>query len=205
MRIIGLTGGIASGKSTVARYLRTLGAHVIDADQLARDVVEPGEPALEEIVSRFGSAVLAANGTLDRAALSKLVFGDRAARADLNRIVHPRIATASQARMAELAASGVETVIYEAALIVESKLYTWMHALIVVALPRELQLQRLMERDNLSLQEAEQRLAAQASLEDKLSVADYIVDNAGTPAHTERQVVTIWRQIHSIGEASSPS
>ncbi|ACY15261.1 dephospho-CoA kinase [Haliangium ochraceum] len=194
-RIIGLTGGIASGKSTVSAMLNALGARIVDADQLARDVVAPGTPALADIAARFGPEVLTAEGTLDRKALGALVFDDADARAALNRITHPRIAAASQAAIAALMAEGVDPVIYDAALIVENKLYTWMHGLIVVALAPEQQMARLMARDNIDEAAARARLAAQLPLADKIAVADYVIDNGGTRADTEAQVRALWQRL----------
>ena len=121
MTVIGLTGGIASGKSTVARMLKERGAAVIDADQLARKIVEPGQPALAELVARFGAAILTADGQLDRKRLGAIAFADEAARADLGRITHPRIAAASAQAIAAWADAGANVVFYEAALLVENR------------------------------------------------------------------------------------
>jgi dephospho-CoA kinase len=194
-RVIGLTGGIACGKSTVADLLRELGAPVVDADELARRVVEPGSPALAEIVARFGKDVLDPGGALDRKKLGAVVFADAEARQALERITHPRIAAAAQDELARLVAQGHDTVIYEAALIVEKKLYTWMDGLIVVALPPELQLARLMERDGIDGEAAASRVAAQLPLADKIAVADHVIDNAGTPDQTRAQVRALWQRI----------
>ncbi len=200
-RIIGLTGGIASGKSTVAKILRELGAPIVDADQVARDVVEPGTPALEEIVARFGPEVVDADGRLERKRLGDIVFADDDARAALNAIIHPRIAAASQQRIAALAAAGEPIVVYEAALIVENKLTSWMEALIVVSVSRGVQVPRLMARDGIDAIAAEARLAAQLPLEDKVAVADYVVDNSGTLEQTRAQVERLWARIKN-GESA---
>jgi len=194
-KIIGLTGGIASGKSAVAAILRELGGPVVDADQVAREVVEPGTPALAEIVERWGQDVLDADGRLDRKKLGALVFGDDEARRALNAITHPRIAAASQHKIAELAAAGANTIIYEAALIVENKLHAGMSALIVVSVPPELQLQRLMERDGIGATEAQARVDAQLPLADKVAVADHVIDNSGSPKDTRRLVEALWTEI----------
>jgi dephospho-CoA kinase len=194
-RVIGLTGGIASGKSTVARMLRDLGAHIVDADQLARQVVEPGTPALAEIVARFGPALLQPDGTLDRKQLGALVFADPGARRELERITHPRIARAGQEAIARLAARGVDPVLYEAALIVENRLHTWMNGLIVVAVPPDVQLARLMARDHLDEDAARARLAAQLPLADKIAVADHVIDNGGTLEETRAQVRDLWGRL----------
>jgi dephospho-CoA kinase len=194
-RVIGLTGGIACGKSTVADMLRELGAPVVDADELARRVVERNAPALAEIVARFGQGVLDPSGALDRKKLGAIVFADPGAREALERITHPRIAAAAQAELARLAAEGHHTVIYEAALIVEKKLHTWMDGLIVVSLPAELQLARLMARDGIDREAAASRIAAQLPLADKIAVADHVIDNAGTMDHTRAQVRAMWQRI----------
>ncbi|WP_428267645.1 dephospho-CoA kinase [Haliangium sp.] len=195
MRIIGLTGGIASGKSTVARMLRELGAAIVDADVLAREVVAPGSPALAEIQARFGAAVIQADGSLDRAKLGERVFADAEARRALEQITHPRIAAAGQREIARLAQDGADPILYEAALIVEKKLYTWMQGLIVVSVPRPVQVARLMARDGIDEAAAEARLAAQLPLSEKVAVADHVIDNGGTEADTRTQVEALWRRL----------
>lgn len=197
IRIVGLTGGIASGKSTVARMLRELGAPVIDADLLAREVVAPGSDGLAAIVERFGPTVLDASGALDRKRMAERVFADADARAALNAITHPRIAAAGQREIARLAAEGAPVCVYEAALIVENGLQAWMHALIVVAVPPEVQRARLMERDGIDAAAAEARLAAQLPLADKVAVADYVVDNSGSVHETRAQVERIWDEVNA--------
>jgi dephospho-CoA kinase len=192
---VGLTGGIASGKSTVAAMLREMGAAVVDADALAREVVEPGEPALAEIARRFGPGVIAADGRLDRAALARIVFADEEARRDLGAITHPRVAALAAERTRALADAGAPIVFYEAALLVENGLHRGLSALIVVAVPPEVQLERLIRRDGLSADEARARLAAQLPLAEKIRVADYVIDNAGTVEDTRRQVEALYRKL----------
>jgi dephospho-CoA kinase len=194
-RIIGLTGGIASGKSTVARFLAELGAPVVDADRLAREVVEPGQPALAELVREFGEDILFPDGTLDRKKLGAIVFADAGKRARLNAITHPRIAAQGQAEIARHVAAGAPIVIYEAPLIVENGLHHGLGGLIVVSLPEDVQLRRVMARDNLDETAAKARLAAQFPLEKKLAAATHVVDNAGTPEQTRAQVEALWRQL----------
>lgn len=196
-RVIGLTGGIASGKSTVARILAELGAPVVDADVLAREVVAPGSPGLATIVDRFGDGVLTAEGELDRKRLGDVVFADAEARAALEAILHPRIAAASQREIARHARAGHRDVVYEAPLIVENKLYTWMHTLIVVSVPEEIQLARLMQRDGIGPQAARARIDAQLPLADKVAVANFVIDNGGEPAETRAQVERVWREIQA--------
>ncbi len=194
-KIIGLTGGIASGKSVVADALRTRGAAIVDADQVARQVVEPGQPALAELVARFGSQILGSDGRLDRKALAERVFDDPAARADLNRITHPRIAAASQQEIARMVQAGAPVVFYEAALLVENRAHEWLDAVIVVAAPAEVQRERLMLRDGLDEAAANARLAAQLPLEEKLKVATWVIDNSGDRLALAAQVDALWRDM----------
>ncbi|HMG22121.1 MAG TPA: dephospho-CoA kinase [Kofleriaceae bacterium] len=188
VHVIGLTGGIASGKSTVAAMLVERGAAVVDADQLARQVVEPGQPALAELVARFGAAILTPEGRLDRKRLAAIAFADPAARADLGRITHPRIGAASAAAIATWADAGANVVFYEAALLVENRVHTTMAGLIVVAAPAELQHQRLVERDRMGSDEARARIAAQAPLADKLAAATWVLENTGDLAALAREL-----------------
>jgi dephospho-CoA kinase len=176
--VVGLTGGIASGKSTVGRAFAALGVPVVDADQLAREVVAPGTDGLAEIARTFGPGVLLADGSLDRKALGAIVFHDAALRQKLNAITHPRIALASAERMKALAALGTPYLLYEAALIVENGAYKTMNGLVVVKADEATQLARLMSRDQLSEAEAQARIASQAPLAHKLAVADYVIDNS---------------------------
>lgn len=189
---VGLTGGIASGKSTVARLFQGLGVPVVDADLLAREVVEPGSEGLSEIVRVFGADVLNEDGTLHRKALGARVFADAALRAQLNAITHPRIALAAAERMRELAKMQVPYAIYEAALLVENGMHRGMDALVVVAVDEALQLQRLMLRDGLTEEEARARLSAQAPLAHKLAAADFVIDNAAHLDLTHARV----REVH---------
>jgi dephospho-CoA kinase len=176
--VVGLTGGIASGKSTVARHFASLGVPAVDADLLAREVVAQGSPGLAAIEAAFGPGVLLPDGGLDRKAMGQLIFQDAAARARLNAIMHPRIAALGAERIRALATKGVPYVLYEAALIVENGLHRAMQGLIVVAADAATQRTRIMKRDALSASEAEARILAQASLERKLEVADFVIDNS---------------------------
>jgi dephospho-CoA kinase len=195
MRVIGLTGGIASGKSTVAAMLRELGAPIVDADLLARQVVEPGSPALAEIAQRFGADMLAADGTLDRKKMGERIFADPGARATLNAITHPRIAQASAAALADFAAAGHKVAIYEAALLVENRIHERLGGLIVVSVPDDVQIARLRARDGLDEEGARARVSAQLPLASKVAVADWVVDNGGSVEHTRAEVERIWRAI----------
>jgi dephospho-CoA kinase len=183
--VVGLTGGIASGKSTVARSFAALGVPVIDADQLAREAVVKGSPGLAQVVEVFGPEVLLPDGTLNRKAVGQRVFQDPALRAALNAIVHPRIAQLAAERIQALSAQGdAPYVLYEAALIVENRLHEAMAALVVVAADLATQLARLKARDALSDAEAQARIAAQAPLEQKLAAADFVIDNSAVDMHT---------------------
>ncbi len=200
MLVIGLTGGIASGKSTVASMLRDLGASIVDADALARQVVEPGTPALAEIASRFGAEMIDAGGRLDRKRMGERVFSDPSARAALNGITHPRIAEASRAAMAELRAAGQTVAIYEAALLVENKIHHGLDGLIVVSVPDPVQIDRVCQRDSIDFSAARARLAAQLPLSDKVAVADWVIDNSGSLERTRDQVERVWRQVRARAE-----
>lgn len=195
MHVIGLTGGIASGKSTVARMLAERGAAVVDADKLARQVVEPGQPALAELVARFGTQILTPGGALDRKRLGAIAFADPAARADLGRITHPRIAAASAAAIATWADAGANIVFYEAALLVENRTHTGLEALVVVSVTPEVQHARLVQRDGLTPDEASARIASQAPLADKLAAATWVVENHGDQAALAREVERVVGEI----------
>jgi dephospho-CoA kinase len=198
LKLYGLTGGIASGKSTVSRMLRELGAHVLDADVIAREVVEPGTPGLAEVATRF-PGVLGPDGRLDRARLGARVFADPAERAALNALLHPRIGAAFLEKTQALAARGVERLIYDAPLLIENGLHAGMDGVVLVWVPRELQKQRLMARDGLEAQAAEARLAAQLPLEEKRRHATWIVDNTGELISTRAQVEEVWRAMLARG------
>jgi dephospho-CoA kinase len=187
MRVYGLTGGIASGKSTVTSMFRDLGIPVIDADQLAREVVEPGQPALAEIAKRFPGSLLP-DGRLDRAKLGALVFQDATARAELSKITHPRIQALALERTAALAESGAPVAIYDAALLIENKLHEAMDGVILVSLAEDLQLKRLMARNGYSEEEARQRIASQMPLAQKRPFATWVIDNGGSLDETRAQV-----------------
>ncbi len=175
---VGLTGGVASGKTAVSSRLAEHGVTVIDADVIAREIVAPGQPALGEIAAHFGAGVLDSNGALDRAALRALVFADPRERAALEAITHPRV----RARMAELAAATTgDYCVLAIPLLAESGAdYSWLDVVVVVDVPESLQLSRLMARDGSDEQLARAIIAAQASREKRLALADEVVDNSGT-------------------------
>jgi len=181
LRVVGLTGGIATGKSTFAAALRARGVPVLDADALARAVVAPGEPALAEIVRAFGAGVLAPDGTLDRRKVAALVFADAGARRTLETITHPAVRRAFAAETARLAAAGHPLAFYDVPLLYEVGLDRGLDCVVVVYAPREVQRERLAIRDGLTAAEADARLAAQLDVEEKARRADVVIDNvAGT-------------------------
>lgn len=191
--LVGLTGGIGSGKSTVSAILRTLGAVVIDADVLAREVVTPGEPVLARIASEFGPGVLRADGTLDRKALGAIVFADPDKRKRLEAITHPAIREHFARRLAELAAHGFHGLaFFDAPVMIESGHYTTMDRLVVVVADEGAQLARLIDRDGCSRDEAAQKIRSQMPLSEKAKLADYVIDNSGDRAATEKQVKRVY-------------
>lgn len=192
MRIIGLTGGIASGKSSVARLLERLGAAVIDADQLARDAVLPGTPAHAAIVAEFGENILLDDGTLDREALGTTVFRDPEARRRLEAIVHPAIRRLAEVRLQQLRDKGVEIAVYMAPLLIEAGAVERVDEVWVVYLDRTNQLERLMKRDRLSEEDAVRRIESQMPLDVKRLYGKVVIDNNGVWESTERQVMDIW-------------
>jgi len=192
---VGLTGGIASGKSTVAEILSTLGVAVVDADALAREVVVPGTHGLREIVDAFGVAVLNDAGELDRKRLGAIVFGDAAARARLNAITHPKIAALSAERLAALQDSTAPYLVYEAALLVEGGLHRAMAALIVVTSGPDTQTLRIQARDGLTPDEASARIEAQMSTEKKVAVADHVIVNDGDLAQLRARTEDVHRTL----------
>lgn len=189
---IGLTGGIASGKSMVADELARLGAVVIDADVLAREVVEPGTPGLAAVVERFGDGVLR-EGRLDRARLGQIVFADPQARQDLEGIIHPAV----RRRAAELEgeAGSDAIVVHVIPLLVETAQSQDFDLCVVVDVDRETQLARLAQRDGFGLDQANARIAAQASREARLAVADIVLDNRGSVADLNKQVAAVWSDL----------
>jgi dephospho-CoA kinase len=192
-RVIGLTGNIGSGKSTVAKMLGELGAEVIDADRVARDVVKPSLPAYDEIVDEFGEGVLAEDRTIDRKALGARVFGDPVARRRLEAITHPRIAMETQRR---IGASKAPIVVYEATLLVENGIHRGLDGLIVVTAPESQQVARVVARDGLRTEEVERRLAAQLPEAQKVAEASWVIHNEGSLDDLQKRVEAVWKEIH---------
>jgi dephospho-CoA kinase len=195
VKLIGLTGGIASGKSTVAAILRRLGAAIVNADELSREVVEPDTPGWNELVATFGSAVLQPDRAIDRQKLRKIIFADPDARKKLEAIIHPRVRALAEQRISEHAAAGFELVVYEVPLLFEGNLQNSLRPVILVATDVTTQKKRLRDRDHLGESEAEKHIAAQMSLEEKRRLADYVIENDGSFADLERQVQAVLAQI----------
>jgi dephospho-CoA kinase len=197
IRVFGLTGGLASGKSTVAARFRAQGVPVIDADQLARAVVAPGTAGLAAVVEAFGRGVLLPDGSMDRAAVAAIVFGDPDKRRRLNAIVHPRVGAASAEKVAALESQGVELACYEAPLLVENGIADAFRPLVVVAVPEDVQVARATVRDACTEEQARARLAAQLPLSAKVAAADFVIDNAGTREATERRADEVLGEIRN--------
>lgn len=199
MYLVGLTGGMGSGKSTVAAELTRRGAHVVDADAVAREVVAAGEPALDEIAERFGADVIRDDGTLDRAALAAVVFADDVARADLDAITHPRIGERIAARLADLAERHQDgdpaIAVVDHPLLVETGQARDFPAVIVVTAPVELRVRRLQEGRGIDPDDARARIASQASDDDRRAVATHVIDNSGDLDDLRARVGEVWTDL----------
>ncbi|MGO4534289.1 dephospho-CoA kinase [Leifsonia sp. 2MCAF36] len=196
MQLIGLTGGIASGKSTIASRLASHGAVVVDADRIAREVVAPGTPGLAEIARRFGPGVIAADGTLDRPALGAIVFGDPEALQALNGITHPAVLAESTARFAAAGAADPDAiVVYDVPLLVESANEYPFDRVVVAHADAATRVQRLVELRGMDAAEAERRIRSQATDDERLAVADVVIETGGTLAHTLDQVDALWTEL----------
>jgi len=202
--LVGLTGGIATGKSTVSHMLRGLGAEIIDADLLAREVVEPGRPAWHEIVGEFGRDVVSPDGTLDRRKLGAIVFADPERRKRLEAITHPAIRAAVQARLDELAARGFAGIVfYDAAILIEALGHKDMERLVVVITDEATQAARLRGRDGTDDAQGRRRIASQMPLAEKAKLADYVIDNSGDREATAEQVRRVFAAL--MGELTARS
>ena len=197
MKLVGLTGGIASGKSTVAKILERLGAAVINADDLSREVVEPGKVAWQEIIDAFGTGVLQPDQTLDRQKLRTVIFSDRDGRKKLEAIIHPRVRALAEERIREHTAAGYSIIVYEVPLLFEGKLHEWLRPVILVACDVDTQRSRLQERDHLTQTEAQKHIDAQMSLAEKRRLADYVIENDGNFEELEQQVQVVLKKINA--------
>lgn len=192
---LGLTGGIATGKTTISNYLKTKGIPVLDADEYARKVVEPGTPGLTDIVNTFGKQVLQSDGSLNRKLLGQIIFNDMTARQKLNDITHLRIQQMMTDELQKLAKDKTPLVILDIPLLLENHNIAGADAIMVVTVPESIQLNRLMQRNNLTKEEAQRRIDAQMPLSEKEKLADFIVDNSGTIANTLTQVDKVIQNI----------
>lgn len=201
---IGLTGNIASGKSSVARVWERLGAHLVDADVLAREAVEPGSPGLERVRVAFGAGVLAADGSLDRGALRRIVFADASARQRLERIIHPEVARLREEEEDRLRARGVTAVVHDIPLLFEVGLQETFDVLVVVYAPEEVRVDRLRRDRGLSDEEIRGLMTAQRPAAEKRARADIVIDNDGTLEELERRAEAAWRRIAGRAEPAGP-
>jgi dephospho-CoA kinase len=196
MPLIALTGGIASGKSTIARRLQEHGAIIVDADQIVREVQAPGSPVLQEIAAAFGDDVVDASGALDRAALGARVFGDAEALATLNGIVHPAVRTESARRFAAAAAGDPDAVVvYDVPLLVEARVDDPWDTIVVAHAPADVRLRRLIELRGMDPRAAQDRIDAQVPDEQRLEIADIVIDTTGTLEHTLEQTDAVWSKL----------
>jgi dephospho-CoA kinase len=194
--IVGLTGGIATGKSTVSKLFGQMGAPIVDADLVARLVVEPDRPAWRDLAAYFGEEILLPDRTIDRAQLGALIFSDAEKRDKLNQIVHPQVRTEAERQIAHfIQEDPTRPVIYDVPLLIEAGYYQAVDKTIVVYVDHKTQLERLQKRNNLSKAEAQLRILAQMPIDEKLKYAHYIIDNRGTLADTELQVERVWKEL----------
>jgi len=197
MPLLALTGGIASGKSTIARLLAQHGAVIVDADAIVRELQAPGSPVLDRIAAAFGPGVIAGDGNLDRAALGAVVFSDDDARGRLNALIHPAVAAESGRRFAAaFAADPDAVVVYDVPLLVEARADDPWDLIVVAHAPASLREERLVALRGLTLADARARLASQVDDDTRLAVADVIIDTAGSLAETSAQVEALWRRLH---------
>lgn len=198
--ILGVTGGIGSGKSTVAQLLAERGACVIDADAIAREIVEPGSPVLRELLEEFGSGILHGDGTLNRAQLAAVAFSESEGTARLNAIMHPRIAAVAAERVA---AANSAVVVYDMPLLVETGQQSLVDHIVVVDVPEDVQVERAVGLRGFTEEDVRRRIAAQASRADRLAVADTVIDNSGTLEETAAQVDRLWQAIEDPASSSN--
>ncbi|MBP2637798.1 MAG: coaE [Firmicutes bacterium] len=195
MYLIGLTGGIASGKSTVSKMLSELGACIIDVDKLSREVVQLGKPAYLDIIKAFGRDIVEPNGEINRRRLGQLIFDNKEARFTLEKITHPRIEAAAKAAVEAAEANGFAVVVLDAPLLIEVGWHTKMDAVWVVYVEEQTQLARLRGRDKLEEAAARARMDAQLALREKVKYADVVIDNSDTPEKTQNNVIQAWNKI----------
>ncbi|MBC2712626.1 MAG: dephospho-CoA kinase [Desulfosarcina sp.] len=204
MIIAGLTGGIASGKSTVSRFLSDAGARIIDADKIAREVVKQGTPAYDEILSFFGNTILLPDGEIDRLRLGDIIFNDPEKKARLDTIVHPRVFERSAQMIGHIAAQAPNAVvIMDVPLLLEAGMERDLAEVIVVYVPEALQLERLMKRDGIGERAAMARIRSQMSIEEKRKRATIVIDNSGTLADSRRQTLAVFNRLKRKSDNST--
>ena len=194
MKLVGLTGGVGSGKSTVAEMMRQLGAEVVDADEATHAVYEPGSPGFDAVVREFGDAYVD-GGRIDRSRLGELVFRDDDARRRLNSIVHPLVRDWMAQRTAEAAQRGAEVVVQDVALLFENGLERLFSSVVLVYVPEEVQVERLVSGRGLAPERARAMIAAQMPIENKRGLAHHVINNTGTREETQAQVKAVWKQL----------
>ena len=197
MVIVGLTGGIASGKSTVSRILKELGAEIVDADLVAKEVVRPNTEAWRELVAEFGRGILNPDKTINRRKLGNMVFPDKTALDKLNRITHPRILKRINERVAQARQAGVRVLVLDAPLLIEAGMVSMVDQVWVVAVDPEIQITRLMARDHFTFQEALNRLNSQMPLAEKIKYAVVVIDNSGALEETRARITGLWEKLVS--------
>ena len=196
MLIVGLTGGIASGKSLVTRVLRDLGAHIIDADKIVHDLLAPGQDACREVVGHFGKEIQLPDGSIDRRKLGDIIFNHPEERAWLNQCIHPRVFEAYNHQVRHLSERQPDAiVIMDAALLIETGYHKHMDRLIVVYADQKAQMKRLMERDRFTLEQAMARISSQMPLDEKRKYADFVIENTGTREATEQQTREVFAKL----------
>lgn len=206
MKIVGLTGGIATGKSTASRVFRNCGAAIVDADQLAHEAVLPGQPGWQAVVDHFGESIIAADGAIDRPALGKIVFADAVQRQILNDIVHPFVFAEMGLRVARMQRKGLtDLVVLDIPLLFETGMAHRICPVVLVYASPEQQLERLIRRDGLAAKAARNRIQSQIPIHDKRPKADFIIDNSGSPEHTIFQSEKLYRQLVGTSEEKTPS
>jgi len=193
--VIGLTGGIASGKSTVSSILKDLGAYIIDVDKIGKDVVEKGQKAYNDIVCFFGKEILLPDGQINRKALGNIVFSDSEKLKKLNSITHPHIIARVKEIISKCKAEGIDRIVVDAAILIEMGLHSLCDAVWLVTVDKETQLKRLMERDSYTYEEANNRIMAQTSDNNKLLYADVVIDNNGTIEDLKNKVLELWNKL----------
>ena len=196
MIVAGLTGGIATGKSTVSAFLEQAGAVIVDADKIARHLVRKGQPAWQKIVDAFGSSILLLDGELDRSRLGEIIFNDPDQKRILNRIVHPEVGSETAVQLAEIEKNQPDSlVILDVPLLIESGMNAGLSEIIVVVIPEPLQIERLMHRNNLSQEQALARMRSQMPIDEKRKRATRLIDNSGSRENTRRQTMDIYHQL----------